>query len=172
MMHEEPEFLTIDYIDSAPWITLLNDRFGIPTESFESYRWYQPNRKLISLLNTSMQPPRRPEPISMGLPFIRINMKYPKLTTGGTLFVGPLATKNVVELTEEQVNSYYSRAMYIPLTEEQTTRCTTMGYIILSFQGIILGQGFYRPKSEEEDANFDSFYPKAFANHAQRSALG
>lgn len=171
---DEPDYLDIEPIDPAPWITLLHDRFGMDEEALRAYIWHQPNSQLISLLTRSHQPPSRPAPISMGLPFIRTTLRFPKMTTGGTLLVGPLATRHVIDLDEPQLNAYYSRQTYIALRPEQTICCESMGYVIVKFEGIVLGQGFYRPASTqgEEPANFDSFYPKAFANHAQRSALG
>lgn len=167
-------YLAVEPIDPTPWIALLHERFGMNEEALRAYTWHQPNAQLISLLTPSHQPPARPAPISMGLPFIRTTLRFPKMTTGGTLLVGPLATRHVIDLDEAQLNAYYSRQTYIALRPEQTDLCESMGYVIVKFEGIVLGQGFYRPADPAGDApaNLDSFYPKAFANHAQRSALG
>lgn len=171
---DEPEYLAIEPIDPGPWIAMLHERFAMDEEALRAYVWHQPNAQLVSLLTPSHEPPSRSAPISMGLPFIRTTLRFPKMTTGGTLLVGPLAKRHVIDLDEAQLNAYYSRQTYIPLRPEQTSRCESMGYVIVKFEGVVLGQGFYRPAlpEEGEPANLDSFYPKAFANHAQRSALG
>ncbi len=162
----------VNQIDPTPWLEMLDERFGIPATCFEDYIWHQPNAKLISLVHHTHKAPAKPAPISIGLPFIRVKMRFPKMTTGGTLLVGLEATRHVIELDEEQVSAYYSRATHIPLEQAQLEHCDTMGYVIVRHSGVVLGQGFYRPETSEHQACFDSFYPKAAANHSQRSALG
>lgn len=162
----------VNRIDPAPWLAMLDERFSIPEDCFTDYTWHQPNRKLVSLVHHGHKAPVKPAPISTGLPFIRIKMRFPKMTTGGTMLVGRHATRHVIELEAHQVSAYFSRGTYIELEPDQDARCESMGYVIMMHRGIVLGQGFYRPKTDEQSASFDSFYPKAAANHAQRSALG
>lgn len=168
--------LPLELIDGAPWMALLEERFGIPPRVFDEHVWHQPNRKLVSIVTRDHAAPLRPEPISIGLPFFRTNLTYPKMTTGATLLFGHHATRHVVALRPEQVDPYYMRASQIVLDEAQLGSCESSGYVIVTFDGVVLGQSVYFVAGEREGVELphrmQSLYPKAFSNNAHRSALG
>lgn len=158
-------------IDPTPWVALLSERFGVAPEVFDAYLWHSPNPKLIAIVARDHEPPLRPAPLSIGLPFLRTNMQHPKMTTGGTLLLGHLATRHTVELNAEQMALYFQRGARIPLLEAQLGACESLGYVIARHHGVTLGQGIYFDANAERDAVLRSLYPKAFTNRVERSAL-
>ncbi len=149
-------------IDIAAWLLMLEDRFGFPPDIFAPYRVEQPNPKYLTLVARDHTPPFDPKPSSTGIPFLRINLPYPKPTTAAAMMLGPHATRNVVELDRTQADVFLSRRNAV-LTEQQTICCTGIGYVIVRHAGISLGLGLYRP--EPDGGVLESLYPKAHALH-------
>lgn len=160
--------IELDAIDATPWLARVEERFGIPAEAFDGYVLLQQNRKTLALANADQRPCASPAPLSIGLAFMHTDMLFPKLTTGATLMFGHLATRNVIELTEEQATLFLQRQPISP-AGEQLQRCTSKGYVILTIDGVTLGQGLWRP--DGEPPHVESFHPKARALHTSRDAF-
>jgi NOL1/NOP2/fmu family ribosome biogenesis protein len=105
------------------------------------------------------------------MPFMRLNMQFPKLTTAATLAFGHLAKRNVIEVTEEQLDAYLSRRPFFP-TPGQLTEDASTGYVVLTFEGITVGLGLFYTATDERGGKVESLYPKSQANRADRSAVG
>jgi len=133
-------------------------------------RIYRANTRLLSLVHTPHAPPTKPVPLSMGMPFLRTNMAFPKLTTPATMVVGGEATRNVVDVDTAQANAYLRRAIFHP-SEEQLERCAPKGYVVVRHEGIALGLGMRRPGEEDAPDRVESLFPKALATRGERDAI-
>lgn len=148
----------IDAVDPAPWLALLEERFGIPSRVFDPYILFRRSGKYLALVPHGHRPPAHPTPEVTGLPFLRVQLRYPKLTTAAAQLFGAQAVKNVAPLTRVQADAFLARQTF-PLSDEQTTRCTGTGYVLARYGETTLGVGFYR----EGGGTLRSLFPKALA---------
>ena len=139
------------------WLPPLQERFGISEEAFSPYLLLRRTREKIFLVSRDHRPPFLPRPTTVGLPFLRINMKVPKMTTQAAMLLGRFATRNVVSLTPEQRSRYHRREV-IELEPEQRKQIEGRGYVLLNFEEFTLGMGFYRGNGVVE-----SLFPRAWS---------
>lgn len=166
---EDIPFGEIESVDMTPYLPLLN-YFGLPLEVLtEQAILHRPNTKSIGMTNKGHQPPLRPEPLSSGLILFHTNMKHPKLTTGAAMLLGRSATRQVLELDQEQADLYLHRLNFI-VEAEQLERCHEDGYVLCRHAGFGMGLGTLT-RQEEGRGLVVSLYPKAKMMHEQRSAF-
>ena len=151
----------INVIDPAPYWALLEERFGIPPETFEGYALVQRGKKKLYLVSRDHRPPVRPEPETIGLPFLRVQMAVPKLTTAAAMQFGAQATRNVIAATADQAQAYLDRETITP-TADQLAHCTSRGYVIMQHDGWSLGVGFL-DDDPVAAPSIQSMFPKGWA---------
>ena len=66
--------------------------------------------------------------------------KYPKLTSAAALQFGGFASKNVIDLEPEQVQTFMSRQDF-GIGSAQTEKVSGTGYVILRYEGFVVGLG-------------------------------
>lgn len=140
----EPVAELVDAIDPAPWLDLLDERFGIPPSSFDEYLVFRPNRKWLALVDRGMELPPGAETLSIGMPFLYDRMRDPRLTTAAAVKFGPLATRNVLDLDEGRIDDFTARRE-IPLDPRTLTG---PGWVIGRYRGIVVGLGHARAEGE------------------------
>lgn len=153
----------VDVVDPTPYLKQVDRRFGIPPSTFDDYVFVRPNSKKVHLVPRDHRPPSRPEPMSLGMPFIRTYLKYPKLTTAAAMTFGHAATRNVVPADEEQLTAFLTRRPF-EASAAQTKSCTGRGYVLVRFKELTLGVGFYKPSARGGIVN--SMMPKVWARNA------
>jgi hypothetical protein len=116
----------------------LEERFGIKKEVFEAYQffkgathyWLFPKTEKLFLL-------KKLSPESVGLLFLRKIKDYLKPTSTFLQRFGKYATKNIVQLNENQLKSLQENKK-IPIELS-----ISPGYVILRDENWILGCGLY-----------------------------
>ncbi len=78
----------------------LDERFGIPSETFAGYTFWEKGAGKIWIFNGEATDPSRVEAI--GMTFLRTRQEHWKPTTRAVQRFGGLATRNVVELDPER----------------------------------------------------------------------
>jgi NOL1/NOP2/fmu family ribosome biogenesis protein len=141
---QQPDHLPdyVDVVDPEPWFGLICDRFGISREAFDGYLLHRPSKKSLNIVPADHLPPGQPEPDAIGLRFIRTHMRHPKMTTAAAMAFGRRASRNVVDLTAEQIDRYASRRQVV-LSAERAERCTDTGYVLVGHRGVLLGVGLF-----------------------------
>lgn len=124
--------------DEKKWIHLLTNRFGIPEAAFEPYMLVRASKKYISIVSRGHLLGGRPHAVSTGMPLIRAQLEYPKLTTAGAMLLGPAATKNTLEVSAEQAAIYTARDEFL-LIDGQGERISDTGYVLIRRNGVTLG---------------------------------
>jgi 16S rRNA C967 or C1407 C5-methylase (RsmB/RsmF family)/NOL1/NOP2/fmu family ribosome biogenesis protein len=137
--HSPPqaEPLVIDGTDGHDWLRALGERYGLDEGVWTSYRLHRQTRRGLHLAAADHWPPALPKPQGSGLFFQRTNIRPPKLTTAGALLVGAQATRNHIELTAAQRDSYLRREEVTP-SAAQTGECTP-GQVLVRYRGYTLG---------------------------------
>jgi 16S rRNA C967 or C1407 C5-methylase (RsmB/RsmF family) len=157
---EDPPEMPLDAVDPAPWLALLDGRFGIRPETFSGFCFIRTSRKYLSLVPEDLRPPHHPEPMSIGMAFFRAQLRYPKLTTAGAMAFGHHARRNLVDLTSDQAADFLQRLPIRP-DEAQRMQCTGPGYVLMRWAGAMLGVGLL--KEGREGPRIASLYPGAWA---------
>ena len=133
---EAPEWLPAER--EAEWLGVLTSRFGIPAAAFEPFRLVRASKKYVAVVSRSHRPGAHPPAVSTGLPLIRAQLEYPKLTTAGAMLFGEAATRNVVEVSEAQAAAYMAREEFL-LDEAQEAGVVDTGYVLIRRNGVSLG---------------------------------
>lgn len=132
-------------------------RFGIPADSVAGYTFHQRTSKGLYLVSDGHTAPLDPPPYASGLVFMR-TMRPNKPSTPAAMILGRLATRNVLELLEEELSPFFARDV-IPVSEERLSGCELDGTVIVRYRGIPLGTAFY-PRS---GGRIRSLFPKGWS---------
>ena len=71
----------VDPIPGKPYLDLLEERFGMPRDLFDGYLFYRRNKDGVWIVNRDLRAPERPDPHVMGMPFFRVDMRFPRPST-------------------------------------------------------------------------------------------
>ncbi|MCG6894580.1 MAG: RsmB/NOP family class I SAM-dependent RNA methyltransferase [Desulfobacteraceae bacterium] len=143
---------------------VLSARFGIPAKALETLRLVFKSEKHVHAVARDHRPPPGPL-VTLGLPLLNLRLRFPKLTTAGALAVGHWATRNVVDVDEDQAYAYLERRSLL-LSARQRSGCRGDGYVLVRHKEYVLGVGLLF----EDRAEVLSYYPKAFALPPRRPA--
>ncbi|MCA9973114.1 MAG: methyltransferase domain-containing protein, partial [Anaerolineales bacterium] len=139
------------------WLPLLLERFGFETAVFAPYLLFRWSRKRLYLLPRSHAAAAVPPPDALGMHFMNVDGKYPKLTTAAAMRFGHLAARNWIDLTPPQAAAFFARQDF-SLPAAQAAGCSGTGYVLLRYRGYILGVGVYRARQ----GLLESLYPKGW----------
>ena len=155
-----PPYGAPDPSDVEAALSLVAERFGIGQAAFEGLSVVRISRKYLSIVAADHKLPRRPPAESVGVPFLRTNLRFPKPTTAAVLLLGRHATRNVISLTRDQAEAYVRRTGF-SVPADQAVHCTGKGYVIVRHRDLLLGLGFY--DGERTPGVLRSLYPRAWA---------
>ena len=137
----------------------LEKHFGMKRPVFDGMKLLRRNAKIAALQNGEAPLHVRPDAKITGLPFIHLNMKEPKLTTAGAMALGHNASKQVVMLNESQMQAFIAGTDF-RLPPEQSVDSLRRGSVLVQFQKIFLGVGFFYP--DDNGGKVTSQFPKAW----------
>lgn len=143
--------------EREPWLTILEERFGIPKSVFDDFVIYRVGKKKLYIVNRDHEPLEKPRADASGMHFMRVEGKYPKLTTGAAMLFGVYAQRNVLDLTAVQAYAFFQRQEF-SITNEQAKGVTGNGYLMLRYKGIFVGQGVFYSSGNRVESHF----PKAW----------
>jgi NOL1/NOP2/fmu family ribosome biogenesis protein len=155
-------------VDRNKWLSVVEERFGIPAEVFDPYLVVRPSASSLHLVLREHTPPHRPEPQIVGMSFMRTRMRFPKLTTAAAMAFGAHATKNHVALSRDQADRFLSREP-LEVSPAQTAACTGTGYVLVRVDEVVLGIGLFR--QHETGGSIKSLLPKAWTLAEDESAF-
>ncbi|NPB03370.1 MAG: hypothetical protein GXO39_03010 [Thermotogae bacterium] len=114
----------------------VKERFGIPRNAFRGFRFFQRGRDVWIV---SEDVPDLRYVNRAGLRFARGGTKNPKLTTTAIQIFGRFATKNVVDINEEQLESFLKGEDLVVGTLNGISK----GQVIVRYGSDPLGSGLY-----------------------------
>ncbi len=121
-------------LDRAVVAGMMQSRFGIPLEAFESVSFYRRGRNVWAFSLPEI-PDFSCE--SVGLRFMSVRGRVPKPTTSALQLFGRYATKNVVDLSSDQAEKFVAgvrQSISIPVED---------GYVVVTLGGEVIGCGQY-----------------------------
>jgi len=175
-VEEQPGF---EAAEPGRWHSYLADRFDFAPEVLEGFHVFRRNRRMLGIVARGHLPPPRPEPQSVGMPFLYPDMRFPKLSTAGSRLVAPGVRTGRVETTAGQADAYLRRRIF-RLEPEQRQALTGPGFVLVFHAGHALSLGLaYRPHAAasdsspegESDLEIESLSPKRWAEAAVGGAL-
>ncbi|MEZ4460098.1 MAG: hypothetical protein R3E66_10285 [bacterium] len=158
----EKALITLTWEDTPSVVGVIAQWFGIPMAFFEDYRILRANPKTLNIVNADTSPEQRPEPQSIGMPFLHTDMAVPKLTQPASLWLGPLCTRNIVNLDRARAAAYLARAT-VALEPADLVECDGTGYVMVRCEGLSLGLAF---RHRNAVMDLVSMVPKAWALNA------
>ncbi len=126
--------------DTALYLAILEQRFGIPAALFDDYRTFRANASILSIVRRDVRIPPSPAPRALGMPFFYSKMRHPRPTSATVLKFGDHATRNVVELAPEQVMPFVLGRELV-LEPSQIALIDGPGWVIGRHQGSLVGIG-------------------------------
>lgn len=156
---------TLREADAKPYLRLMVERFGMAPEAFEPYFFFKPKDDALWIINRDLRLPERPEPFVLGMPFFRLDMRYPRPSTNAVLKFGHLATRHRVELRADEVpHALYRRDLQ--LSEERCRDFESNGYVLTFYRGRPFGLGYYSPtESADGSGLLKTHCPKIWAGN-------
>ena len=142
------------------FLQMAADRFGMPPEVLQAYRFFEPGGGKLYLVNHDHQPLAAPPPDASGMLFMRTRVRYPKLTTAAALLLGHAAAQNYVDVDDRQFNAYIGRQEFA-VSAEQSRDCTGVGYVLIRYRGYVVGVGVFYPR--ENGGVIESMFPKGWS---------
>ena len=129
-------------MQEARFRAYLQNRFGIVLPEYVVFE----GEKSLRVMNQQLKEFKTSTP--KGIRASRMKGVFPKPSTNFIQLFGHLATKNTVELTQEEALDYFQGEDL-----ETKTKCE-LGYILLKYKNATLGIGFYR------DGKIENMLPK------------
>lgn len=146
--------------ERQPWLSLVAQRFGIDTAVFDHARIFRGGKRKLYLVNDDHHALPGLAADAMGMAFMRISGRYPKMSTAASMIFGPHATRNVIEVSAAETAAYLSRQTF-PITADRLHNCTG-GYVLLHHRGVWLGQGVLY-LDDEGNGRVASQFPKGWS---------
>lgn len=136
----------VEVVDPAPFLGFMEERFGIPPESFSEFLVFRPNRRHVSLIYKGMLLPSHPPSSPVGLSFVNDRSKHFRPSYDAILRFGYLARRHVIDLDKEQLQTFIDQGeiRVRPEQEEGFQR----GVVILRRSNVGLMSAFW-PGEEE-----------------------
>lgn len=148
-------------VDASAYVDLMVERFGMAPDLFAPYLFYRPKPENVWMVNRDLRVPERPQPHTLGMPFFRTDMRFPRPSTNAAVKFGFAATRNIVELTEDEVPFFLYRRDVALGARVHELRGN--GYVMVRYRGRSLGFGYYAPNSDHvERGVLKTHCPKAW----------
>ncbi len=93
---------------------------------------------------------------------MKTSLRYPKLSTAAAMLFGSKATRNYLDLDQQQIRAYTTRQDFY-VSAAQSHHCTQMGYILVRHQGFVLGVALYQPDASGRGGLIRSMFPKGWS---------
>ena len=151
--------------DDHPAVLSVISHFGFPDSVFRTIRFVRRNRRGLHALAADHVPPVSSAPDCVGIFFVRIDGRVPKLSTAGALAFGAHATRHIVNVDAAGAAAYQARQdIVVPASD--MVAVDFRGYVIVRHQGVPLGVGWVDDPDEEGRVRLSSQFPKGWSHAA------
>ena len=143
--------------ETAPsWVEDLAAHYGLPADTWEALRAHRQTRRGLHLVAADHLPPALPAAEGTGLFFLRTNIRPPKLTTAGALFLGPRATLRRIDLDAGQRDAYLARQDLQPRPAQRAE--LPLGQVLATHRGQVLGVALHH-----RSGTLESLFPRRWS---------
>ncbi len=119
-------------------ITWLCERFGLSPELFASYRYWMRGREILWMAFPALELPPNVVLESCGIPLLSYKRKHIKPKTAGLQLLGPMVTRNVVELPDRA-----AALRFVNGQSQNLAADVEPGFVHVRYRSFELGCGLY-----------------------------
>ena len=128
----------VEAVDPAPYLAILEQRFGIAPGIFDDYIVFRANASTLAIVRRDLSLPRAPDPVALGMPFFYPRMRHPRPTSAAVLKFGEHATRNVLDLDDPEVLDFaFGREIVLGAA----AGVDGPGWVIGRYRGSVVGMG-------------------------------
>lgn len=134
------------FVDTLPrdeadrFAAILTDDYGIEGTVVDGLRFVRTRRHRISMIAAGLSVPAAPAWHTVGMSAFRTDSDIPHLTTDAALRLGNHATRNVIDLEDDQVDAFFDPAPN-PIAADQLVAPRRGRLAIVRGRGAVLGFG-------------------------------
>lgn len=133
------------------------EHYDFPESAFTNYQFFRRGKKNIFVAKKEVRLSELA--FHQGIPFLKINIKIPKLTSVAALKFGTYARKNTLKLNSQQLASYVGRKIF-KLEPGQIKNCDFHTYALFFYEHSCIGMGIF-----DEELNCAGLMPKAWSHY-------
>lgn len=128
------------------YLEFLQEAFGIDQQVFARHRFFFRNERLVHIVADDHLSVPRALKSNVGLKFMHVHGTVPKLTTAAVLLFGRYATRNVVQLNEDQWQRFFAKKpVQLATAPDGEGPAAGLGrHVIVRYRGLSVGLGFVR----------------------------
>lgn len=130
------------------------ENFGIHADVLKPYKFNHTSKRGIYITNADFKLPKGLEPDVSGIIAMKTNLKYPKLTTAMASLLISNASKNTLQLNNDEFSQYLKKETI----EIKKLNNITMGYVLVYYHHLAIGFGF--AYIHEDKWYLKSLFPK------------
>ncbi|MCC5858019.1 MAG: class I SAM-dependent methyltransferase [Ectothiorhodospiraceae bacterium] len=150
--------------ESPDWFGPFLERLGMEPEVFARVQPVRRGNRYLHFLPADHRLPRAPAPDMLGLPAVRRRSLPLKPTTAVVMLFGHRATRNWLVVDDQQCAAYLRREDS-DLDPRQLEHCTGPGYVVVQYQGQVLGLGQLIYDRERPRVWLKSLMPRAWSTN-------
>jgi len=121
-------------------LNFLQERFDFPTAVWDEHLVFHRSPKKLSYHPELHEIPEGLRLEELGQNFMKVNFRFPKLSTAAARVLGHTASKNRVTLNRQQYCSYM-QGEDLFLTDDEAQGITSDGYVMVFYAGAVMGLG-------------------------------
>ena len=121
----------------------IRKRYSIEESYFKTLQFFRLNKSFVHVLPPETDIPKELKIHTLGIPFVKLSLKTPKLTTQGAQLLSNYASKNIIEVSEKELINYLQRIPVKYLSQQNIDD----GYILVAFEKAIIGTGVWKSET-------------------------
>lgn len=134
-------------VDAEPFVEWWQDRYGLPPETFAGLHFYQRGQATIWLSGADLSGMARARVEAVGIRVLRLGARYWKPTSIAIISLASDATRNVIDLEEEEARRFLAGAECVLEQDDPRLDGIEGGFVVVRFCGVALGCGEWRRRT-------------------------
>ena len=136
---------TFRRVDGESYRRWWSETYGGPADVLASFAFFQRGGKTVWVAARGVEL-RGLDPVdAVGIPFVRMESRVWKPTSVAALAFGSAATRNVVELQDNEMRAFLGRETVELGDDDRRRELPNRGFVIVRYRGVPLGCGQWRP---------------------------
>jgi NOL1/NOP2/fmu family ribosome biogenesis protein len=126
-------------LDRQPYVDYWHERFGMSPATFAELSFYQRGRSTIWAGVPRVEELAGALVDAVGIPVLRIGARFWKPTSIALITFGSAATRNVIELDEDEMRAFLAGKECSVPESDPRGRNLGPGYVVARIRGVALG---------------------------------
>jgi NOL1/NOP2/sun family putative RNA methylase len=148
----------------AEYLDEMQQRFAIKDNRLSGVQFLKTSKRGIFLTNAdnkavfeTFMPAVKFD--SKGMFFLKTQIRYPKLSSAASMWLGPSMQKHIVILTNDQLKQYCRRED-VMVDKNDLINCSETGYVVVKYKDYFVGMGLLFWRDTDQILSMRSLFPK------------